>query len=47
MLAELLWADNLGFDANVTNVRFVMAGVLEPGAASTVGVSFIVRIIAE
>ena len=36
-----------GFDANVTNVRFVMTGVLESGASSTVGVSFDVRIIAE
>ncbi|MFQ5510230.1 MAG: beta strand repeat-containing protein [Candidatus Krumholzibacteriia bacterium] len=36
-----------GFDANVTNVRFVMTGFLVPGGASTVGVSFVVRIIAE
>ncbi|MEE9269506.1 MAG: hypothetical protein V3V49_04525 [Candidatus Krumholzibacteria bacterium] len=36
-----------GFDANVTNVRFVMTGTLLAGDASTVGVSFIVRIIAE
>jgi uncharacterized repeat protein (TIGR01451 family) len=35
------------FDANVTNVRFVLAGTLPPGAASTVGVGFVVRIIAE
>jgi hypothetical protein len=31
----------------VTNVRFVMTGSLLAGDASTVGVSFIVRIIAE
>jgi len=36
-----------GFDASVTNVRFVMTGVLNAGGASTVGVSFAVRIIAE
>lgn len=35
------------FDANVTNVRFVMTGTLPPGSASSVGVSFIVRIVAE
>jgi len=35
------------FDANVTNVRFVMTGTLAPGDASTVGVSFVVRIVAE
>jgi uncharacterized repeat protein (TIGR01451 family) len=35
------------FDSLVTNVRFVFAGVLEPGDASAVGVSFIVRIVAE
>ncbi len=35
------------FDANVTNVRFVLAGTLPPGAASAVGVGFVVRIIAE
>ena len=35
------------YDANVTHVRFVLAGVLEPGGASAVGVSFAVRIIAE
>jgi uncharacterized repeat protein (TIGR01451 family) len=35
------------FDANVTNVRFVMTGTIPPGAGSTVGVSFVVRIIAE
>jgi uncharacterized repeat protein (TIGR01451 family) len=35
------------YDADVTNVRFVLAGVLEAGDASTVGVSFAVRIIAE
>ncbi|MEJ2719672.1 MAG: hypothetical protein P8181_00845 [bacterium] len=35
------------FDALVTNVRFVFAGYLEPGAASALGVSFIVRIVAE
>ncbi len=37
----------VNFDANVTHVRFVLAGVLEPGGASATGVSFIVRIIAE
>jgi uncharacterized repeat protein (TIGR01451 family) len=35
------------FDARVTNVRFVLAGTLPAGAASTVGVGFTVRIIAE
>jgi len=35
------------FDANVTNVRFVMTGTMPSGSASAVGVSFIVRIIAE
>jgi uncharacterized repeat protein (TIGR01451 family) len=35
------------FDATVTNVRFVLAGTLPPGALSTVGVGFTVRIIAE
>jgi uncharacterized repeat protein (TIGR01451 family) len=35
------------FDSLVTNVRFVFAGYLEPGDASTVGVSFVVRIVAE
>jgi len=35
------------FDANVTNVRFVLAGTLPPGAASAIGVGFVVRIIAE
>jgi len=35
------------FDAGVTHVRFVLAGDLEPGGASTIGVSFVVRIIAE
>lgn len=35
------------FDANVTNVRFVLAGTLPAGAASTLGVGFTVRIIAE
>jgi uncharacterized repeat protein (TIGR01451 family) len=35
------------FDANVTHVRFVMAGVLNPGGSAAVGVSFIVRIVAE
>ncbi|UCH83879.1 MAG: hypothetical protein JSW50_15805 [Candidatus Latescibacterota bacterium] len=35
------------FDASVTNVRFVFAGHLEPGDASAVGVSFVVRIVAE
>jgi uncharacterized repeat protein (TIGR01451 family) len=37
----------VNFDANVTHVRFVLAGALEPGGASATGVSFIVRIIAE
>ena len=36
-----------GFDANVTNVRFVLSGELEPGGASAIGVSFAVRIVAE
>jgi uncharacterized repeat protein (TIGR01451 family) len=35
------------FDAAVTHVRFVLAGVLEPGGASVAGVAFAVRIIAE
>jgi len=35
------------FDADVTHVRFVLAGVLEPGGASTIGVSFVARIVAE
>jgi uncharacterized repeat protein (TIGR01451 family) len=35
------------YDASVTHVRFVFAGVLEPGGASAIGVSFAVRIIAE
>lgn len=35
------------FDANVTNVRFTMAGTLPPGVASALGVSFVVRIVAE
>jgi uncharacterized repeat protein (TIGR01451 family) len=35
------------FDANVTNVRFVLAGTLPAGASSVVGVGFVVRIIAE
>lgn len=35
------------FDGAVTHVRFVLAGVLEPGGAAGVGVSFVVRIIAE
>jgi uncharacterized repeat protein (TIGR01451 family) len=35
------------FDANVTNIRFMLAGTLPPGVASAVGVSFTVRIIAE
>ena len=36
-----------GFDANVTNVRFVLSGDLLPGGASTVGVSVVVRIVSE
>ena len=36
-----------GFDASVTHVRFVMTGTLNAGGASTVGVSFGVRIVAE
>ena len=36
-----------GFDAAVTNVRWVLTGTLDPGGASTVGVGFAVRIIAE
>lgn len=35
------------YDANVTNVRFVFTGTMPPGAASTVGLTFAVRIIAE
>lgn len=35
------------YDANVTNVRFVFTGTMGPGVASTVGVSFAVRIRAE
>jgi uncharacterized repeat protein (TIGR01451 family) len=35
------------FDANVTNVRFVMTGDIAAGSGSPVGVSFAVRIIAE
>lgn len=35
------------FDANVTHVRFVLSGALEPGGASAVGVSFVTRIVAE
>lgn len=35
------------FDANVTNVRFVLAGTLPAGSASTTGVGFVVRIVAE
>jgi hypothetical protein len=35
------------FDANVTNVRFVMTGDIAAGDGSTAGVSFIVRIVAE
>lgn len=37
----------VNFDANVTHVRFVLAGVLEPGGSSAVGVSFTTRIVAE
>jgi len=36
-----------GFDASVTNIRFVMTGVLNAGGASTVGLSFAARIVAE
>jgi uncharacterized repeat protein (TIGR01451 family) len=36
-----------GFDASVTHIRFVMTGTLTAGGASTVGVSFGVRIVAE
>jgi uncharacterized repeat protein (TIGR01451 family) len=36
-----------GYDANVTNVRFVMTGTVDPGGAAAIGVSFAVRIIAE
>ncbi|NIM18793.1 MAG: hypothetical protein GTO51_00860 [Candidatus Latescibacteria bacterium] len=35
------------FDANVTNVRFVMVGSIAAGEGSATGLSFIVRIIAE
>ena len=35
------------YDANVTHVRFMMNGVLAPGAASTVGVGFKARIAPE
>lgn len=35
------------FDANVTHVRFVMTGALNPGGSAAVGVSFAVRIVAE
>jgi uncharacterized repeat protein (TIGR01451 family) len=35
------------FDANVTNIRFVMTGTIAAGAGSATGVSFTVRIIAE
>lgn len=35
------------FDANVTNVRFVMTGTIAAGQGSATGVSFTVRIIAE
>jgi hypothetical protein len=33
-----------GYDANVTNVRFVFTGSLLAGASSTTGVGFTVRI---
>jgi uncharacterized repeat protein (TIGR01451 family) len=36
-----------GFDANVTNVRWTLAGTLAGGDSTADGVSFIVRIIAE
>ncbi len=36
-----------GFDANVTNIRFVMTGNIAAGDASVSGVAFVVRIIAE
>lgn len=36
-----------GFDAAVTNIRWVFTGTLDPGDASTAGVGFAVRIIAE
>lgn len=36
-----------GFDANVTNIRWTLAGTLAGGAATSDGVSFTVRIIAE
>jgi hypothetical protein len=32
------------YDASVTHVRFMMSGVLAPGAESTVGVGFTVRV---
>jgi hypothetical protein len=35
------------FDANVTNIRFVMTGTIAAGQGSATGVSFTVRIIAE
>jgi uncharacterized repeat protein (TIGR01451 family) len=35
------------FDANVTNVRFVMTGTIAAGDGSTTGIGFVVRIIAE
>jgi uncharacterized repeat protein (TIGR01451 family) len=37
----------VNFDANVTNVRFVMTGTVAAGQGSATGVSFTVRIIAE
>lgn len=36
-----------GYDANVTNIRYLMTGTIAPGAGSTVGLGFTVRIIAE
>jgi len=36
-----------GFDARVTNVRWILAGTLAGGASTADGVAFIVRIIAE
>ncbi len=35
------------YDANVTNLRFVMTGDIASGAGSSVGLGFTVRIIAE
>jgi uncharacterized repeat protein (TIGR01451 family) len=35
------------FDANVTNIRYVFTGSIAAGGASTTGVSFVVRIVAE